>query len=195
MKLTKIIICIVILMSFIGCSNNDKNVNIFKDIESQISFTYPKDWSEISEIEWDELDYDKNNSIITIGNINRDALFSVIPFELDEETKRTVNRLSPDIEERKEVFAHSVDLAGDEKYEEYESISTGKLKFADMNWGQVSFYGRNPGKNRRYFQILFNISKSNPDQLLMLIFSTPVGDENNFKSNFNTIEKNFKWTL
>ena len=184
-----------ILFIISGCSGGSQSTiseTGFKH-KSGIKFDFPSGWSPLSKQEWQDMNLGENKTLITIMDANREAGFSLIPVNLDRETSITLNLLGNEPAARAVMFLQSMHMGGKRRYEEYEMFSKGGEVFAGLPVAEIIYQGRNPGKNLKWYRVLALTATKPANSIIMMMFTAPIDEEENFEDDFNAIEASWKW--
>lgn len=161
---------------------------------SGIYFDFPNGWSRLTKKEWRDMDLGPNKTLITIMDKNREAGFSLIPLDLDNNTKITLNMLGSDAAAKGAMFVESINAAGPGKYQQYKLFKKDGSSFAGYPMAEIVFQGRNPGKTLKWYRILALIGPDSNNPILMFVFTAPINKKDSFKKDFDFIEDSWRWT-
>ena len=194
MKFIKNVFCFCLLLLFLfitGCAQQTPQTH-FKS-KGGLYFAFPEGWSRLSKKEWKQRKMGKDSTLITVMDEKRSAGFSIIPVPLDMDMQISSQMLGSEMEARVAFFLESIDSAGPQKYKNYKLFSKDGVVFAGIPMGEIIYQGQLPEKELRWYRILVAAAPEKYDSLLMLIFTTPLGEQDSYKKDFQTIENSWKW--
>lgn len=194
MKFIKSLFCFLLLMIFVfvaGCAPQTPQTHF--ESKGGLYFKFPEGWDELSKKEWKQRKMGKDNTLITVMDKKRLAGFSIIPVPLDMDMQISSQMLGSEMETRIAFFLESIDAAGPQKYTDYKLISKDGALFAGIPMGEIIYQGQLTGRALRWYRILVAAAPEKYDTLLMLVYTTPVGEQDYYKQDFQTIENSWKW--
>ncbi|MCP5051355.1 MAG: hypothetical protein GY940_29585 [bacterium] len=187
---------LALLIFITGCSSNNSETiqsqTNFKH-NSGIQFDFPYGWTPLSKKEWRDMKLGADKTLITIMDNNREAGFSLIPVGLNRSDSITLNLLGNEPAAKAVMFLEAMHAAGPGKYREYELFSKGATSFAGYPMAEIIYQGRNPGKSLKWYRVLALTGTKPANAILMFVFTTPIDEEEDFKEDFDFIEKSWKW--
>jgi hypothetical protein len=188
-----LILFLIFIFIQVGCKESSTLTESFNDDLAGIAFEFPKGWSELTPKEWRERKMGENKTLITIMDKQREAGFSIIPVHLDATFERTFNMYADEGKDRSDVLIESIHAAGPNKYRGYKLLEKGEMDFAEYTLAGIEFKGQKPGKEMRWQRLVIAMSETDNDELVMIVFSTPVGKESDYEEDFKYIEDTWQW--
>lgn len=159
--------------------------------ESGMAFDFPEGWSVPSRQEWNEMQLGEDNTLITVMDESRSAMFSIVPVQLGLDEEFVLNLLDDNPTARAVMFVESIDAAGPQRYGQYELIAKNPANFAGAMMGEIIFLGSSPGKERKWRRLLALTTVS--DAVIMFIFAAPPDQRDRFQPDFDFIESTWSW--
>lgn len=159
--------------------------------ESGIAFEFPEGWSVPSQEEWKTLQLGEDNTLVTVMDESRSAMFSIVPMQLGMDEEFVLNLLDDNPTARAVMFTESIDAAGPQRYGQYSLIGKRPTNFAGAMMGEIAFEGALPGKELKWRRLLALTTMS--DAVIMFIFAAPPDRLAEFQPDFDYIESTWNW--
>ena len=194
MRLAKaVLLCFLLSISFLmaGCVQQAPQA-YFRD-RSGMYFEFPYGWSRLSKEEWRERNMGEDRTLVTIMDSERRAGFSVIPINLSKDAQTAFEVMADTTEDRLSMYIDSLYAAGPSRYQNYIFFNKGTTKFAGLPVGEITFQGRNPGKELKWYRVLVFALPRRQAAVIMFVFTAPMGKHYSFKKDFEFIEDTWKW--
>jgi hypothetical protein len=112
---------------------------------------------------------------------------------MDDAMQSALRALGDNSKARNALLVESIHTAGPDQYQDYQLIERGAAQYAGRTMGQIVYQGQNPGKGLRWFRVLIDAGHAPDEPTLMLVHSTPLGRQNEFKPDFGYIEQTWEW--
>lgn len=188
-SLTTCLFLAIGLLTLVGCGPSVPQTRF--QHESGMSFDFPEGWSVPGRQEWNDLQLGEDNTLVTVMDESRSAMFSIVPVQLGPDEEFVLNLLDDNPTARAVMFVESIDAAGPQRYGQYELIGKNPANFAGAMMGEIVFEGSVPGKDVKWRRLLALTTMS--DAVIMFIFAAPPDRLDEFQPDFDYIESTWRW--
>ncbi|MFP4460316.1 MAG: hypothetical protein ACLFSQ_12105 [Candidatus Zixiibacteriota bacterium] len=186
-----ILIAAYIVLSISSCAKVSENSYSNEDLG--VKFTFPIGWSELSEQEWQDLHLGEDKTLITIMDEDRDASFALIKVPVGAMAEQLKNLEMDMILNQLNGMVEKIHQTGPQRFDNYELKRKGKATFNEYPMAEIVYQGQNPGKDIKWFRILLGVNPNNKTTMIMLIFSAPINEYEEYIDEFEIIEKSWEW--
>jgi hypothetical protein len=182
--------CLFIALFTVGCSTpTTPTPTPTPTTTLPFHFDLPSGWTENSKT------MEGRSDLYAIQSADGQGKAFGMTFDLAAETSDTekvYDGLAPGLVD----FLVGFEKAMPSRFEGWNLVRRGGVKFQDQYVGEIVFTGRDTmktDKSERWRRILVMYGPGDQDRLILLGFGAPIGHEGDYREAFQAIEKSWRW--